>query len=347
MQRLNQSTNENESKEPKMENPWDTVTDEARYAKIDKESLNNLTNELSGDKALHLELYPEPFIGDPSSARLIFMATNPGYREPKIENEESGDIAAFEDPETKAAIRASLSGESRRMYWVDLPSKIKVKVPLPDGSIEERTMFSSPRAWYFAEKDSRGKRIGKGAFDRLLSLISYKGDSIAEARHRFEHSSKASSSCEPLSTAYTGKLIGFLEREDLLDYDRGKEIFATRVAVVDFFPYHSETAGDAIKKMDAVPSQKYAQQLMEEGLEAGAYAFVSRAYKRCAENDPLLRKLLRKHRDRILSTSDGQNVAMTPSNMCLIPELYDEEDPKKPRSAKELYWEMVEHLFAP
>lgn len=330
-----------------MENPWVTVTDEARYAKIDKESLNNLTNELSGDEALHLELYPEPFIGDPSSARFIFMATNPGYSELNIEKEKSGDIAAFEDPETKAAIRASLSGESRRMYWVDLPSKIKVKVPLPDGSIEERTMISSPRAWYFKEKNSRGNSIGLGRFGRLLSLISYKGDSITEARHRFEHSSKARSSCEPLSTDYTVKLIKFLKQEDLLDYDRGKEIFATRVAVVDHFPYHSKEASDEIKKMDAVPSQKYARQLMKEGLEAGAYAFVSRAYKLATKDDPLLRKLLRKHRDRILSTSNGRKVTMTPSNMCLIPELYDEEDPKKPRSAKELYWEMVEHLFAP
>jgi hypothetical protein len=90
-----------------MENPWLKIPLEAPYVlEIDREGIERYNaRTASPDRQIDTSLIPEPFIGNPRSAKLVLLNLNPGLAE--------GDAKAHADPGFKAAMLRNLRHESQ------------------------------------------------------------------------------------------------------------------------------------------------------------------------------------------------------------------------------------------
>lgn len=213
-----------------IENPWADLTEYKGkiFAKCDKEDLERFSKivdlEGSGERLddetkLHLELLPEPCIGNPAKAAFIYIAINPGFTK--------GDEVAFKYYED--TIRKNLENESSRtMYWVDTEPKFT--------SSEGNEYENAPRKWYFGNPgDAKSEALAGGKLQHLLFALSYKG-SFEELHNELQKER----GLDPQTAKYWEKV-----RDEVLknrSRDQAHEIMRNHVAVIDAFPYHSKNA---------------------------------------------------------------------------------------------------------
>jgi hypothetical protein len=78
-----------------MTNPWTNLrVDNPYILDIDKESVAAFSRSVSNDRKLDTESIPEPFIGNPETARVVLLGLNPGHSE---EDETAHKRAKFKD----------------------------------------------------------------------------------------------------------------------------------------------------------------------------------------------------------------------------------------------------------
>lgn len=125
-----------------MINPWKDLKPDrnGKYvADGDRGDLESFRAIKDEKKKLQLNVPPEPFIGDPSTASFVALQLNPGSsRSDDTAKRISSDVKAF-DPK-REEILANLSGEKREMYWAE---------PTPNLGEGKEELYSSPHTWYF------------------------------------------------------------------------------------------------------------------------------------------------------------------------------------------------------
>jgi hypothetical protein len=91
---------------PRVENPWLKLPSQSPYVlEIDRVSISQY-NQLHGeDRKININSVPEPFIGNPESAKLILLSLNPG--------DSKHDVKAHLDDEFKKAMFHTLHRESQ------------------------------------------------------------------------------------------------------------------------------------------------------------------------------------------------------------------------------------------
>lgn len=73
--------------------------------RCDKERIQSFNTQAKPVHQIHLELLPEPFLGNPHHAKVIFLSLNPGYEEM--------DIWSLHDTDFVEACRANLTHENQ------------------------------------------------------------------------------------------------------------------------------------------------------------------------------------------------------------------------------------------
>jgi hypothetical protein len=102
-----------------LQNPWLRLPEEAPYVlEVDRESIQDYNHrKKSGDQRIDLSLLPEPFIGDPCSARLVLLNLNPGL--------DRLDAKAHADPEFRVAMLRNLRHERQEYPFYPLNPKFE------------------------------------------------------------------------------------------------------------------------------------------------------------------------------------------------------------------------------
>jgi len=99
-------------------NPWLELREQAPYVlAIDRDRIERHNAGANSDRTIDTSLVPEPFIGDPASARVVLLNLNPGWAE--------GDPEAHADPEFRAAIFRNLRHESQEDPFFPLNPKFE------------------------------------------------------------------------------------------------------------------------------------------------------------------------------------------------------------------------------
>lgn len=335
-----------------IDNPWTKLTKyEGKYfAECDRASLERLSQinsagkivdlkgngeELHEDTKLHLELLPEPFIGNPATAGFVFLAINPGFSEE--------DEVAFEF--YRDAVRSNFGDENNRtMYWVDTDPTIT-----PPG--ETRTYVNAPRKWYFGNPQNVQSEAGSvGTLQLLLFMLSYKG-----SFRKLHADLQNGGGLNPQDRDYWKAV-----RDEVLRNrcpEQAREIMRQHVAVVDLFPYHSKKANGLKDWMfRAEPSQGklrtglesrfYTKQMVEDALSSGARILVSRG---CAKWFSLVPALLEyAETGQVFTAINPNNVPFTPNNVRKISKNTDINSNREWKMGEKdttLFWNTVDHIF--
>lgn len=97
-----------------MENPWVKLPSQDTYVlEIDRKDIEQFNEKkLNPDHKIDTSLLPEPFIGNPRSAKLVLLNLNPGLAE--------GDAKAHAHPDFKAAMLSNLRHESQEFAFYPL-----------------------------------------------------------------------------------------------------------------------------------------------------------------------------------------------------------------------------------
>ena len=67
-----------------MHNPWLLLPETAPFVlSSDKKSIRNFNNQAKQEHQIHLELLPEPYLGNPQ-AKIVLLNLNPGFSESDI-----------------------------------------------------------------------------------------------------------------------------------------------------------------------------------------------------------------------------------------------------------------------
>jgi len=89
-----------------MKNPWLDLTSQAPYLlEIDQKQIAAFAPRQNSNAALQLSSIPEPFIGNPETARVVLLLLNPGH--------DKDDPAAHSNPQLKQAIFRNLRHETQ------------------------------------------------------------------------------------------------------------------------------------------------------------------------------------------------------------------------------------------
>jgi hypothetical protein len=98
----------------RIENPWIEIRPDGPFVlEIDREDIEHYKEKkLNPDHKIDTLLIPEPFIGNPRSAKLVLLNLNPGLAE--------GDAKAHADPGFKAAMLRNLRHESQEFAFYPL-----------------------------------------------------------------------------------------------------------------------------------------------------------------------------------------------------------------------------------
>lgn len=104
---------------PLVENPWLTLPTQPPYVlEIDRDAIELYNSqEMEHERRIDTSLIPEPFIGNPKSAKLVLLSLNPGRDE--------GDTEAHSDPEFKAAMFRNLRHETQEYPFYPLDPRFK------------------------------------------------------------------------------------------------------------------------------------------------------------------------------------------------------------------------------
>ncbi len=131
------------------ENPWLQLPSEQPYVlHEDKEQITLFNEPQSSNRQLHLDSLPEPFIGNPKKARVVFLGLNPGHHQK--------DAEAHRDPRLKKALLANLRGELEEYpfypfdpaldwspvatWWLKRTRELRSATGLTDSILSQRIM---------------------------------------------------------------------------------------------------------------------------------------------------------------------------------------------------------------
>lgn len=334
-----------------IENPWADLTEYKGkiFAKCDKEDLERFSEmklrsrivdlegsgeRLNDKKKLHLELLPEPCIGNPATATLVILGTNPGFSKE--------DEVAFKY--YKDTIRKNLENEhSRTMYWVDTASKITS----PEGN----DYVNEPRKWYFGDpKDGKHEAGSVGTLQRLLFALSYKG-SFDELHNELQKER----GLDPQTEDYWDEVVKEVLKNR--SRDQAHEIMRNHVAVIDIFPYHSKNAKGLkswmfnpsrpeIKERAGLTSRLYTKQMVEDALENNARILVGRRHNDWTRLVPKL--LDHVESKRVFGTSSRSRTYLNPNNVVTFETVFDSKTKRTLKTEKKdstLFWDTVDSLL--
>lgn len=304
-----------------MRNPWKDLPINGEYvANCDKDDLDELMCEITdAEYQLQLDVLPEPFIGDPSTASFVVLQLNPGSsRSDDYKQKISSDVTAFGPKHEE--IRANLSGEKREMYWAE---------PTPNFGEGDKELYSAPHTWYFGaeiETESGWKSLFNNARFKLLLLA------LSSPRAREDLRALKKPNIENFHD-----VVLATEGENFpSSLDRAYGILRKKFAVIEYFPYHSEKADTKTIYKSKLPSQKYTKYLLEQAFASGASIFLTRAVANWGSLTPVLRK----HSERLIVASSSYNIAFTPNNVRKWNSATEKPGDKDPN----LFWKVVEKL---
>lgn len=305
-----------------MDNPWkDLATDNGEYvARCDKDDLDELMSEITdAEYQLQLDVLPEPFIGDPSTASFVVLQLNPGSsRSDDYKRKISSDVTAFGPKHEE--IRANLSGEKREMYWAE---------PTPNFGEGDKELYSAPHTWYFGaeiETESGWEPLFNSARFKLLLLA------LASPRARGDL--KALN--DPSIRNFHDVVVATEGENFPSSLDRAYGILRKKFAVIEYFPYHSEKADTETIYECKLPSQAYTKYLLAQALDSGASIFLTRA----ATNWGSLTPVLRDHSEQLIVASNKRSPTFTPGNVRQWNSATKKPGDKDPN----LFWKVVEKL---
>lgn len=338
----------------RIENPWSNLTEyEGKYfAECDREALERFSRlkpaksrivdlegngqELNEDIKLHLELIPEPFIGNPATAAFVFLSINPGFSE-----EDEVAFKLYRD-----VVRENFETEnSRTMYWVDTDPTIT-----PQGA--NRTYVNAPRKYYFGNpKDLKSEAGSGGRLQLLLFMLSYKGS--FEKLHTELQNERG---MDPQDENYLKAVKDEVWKNRCPD--QAREIVRNHVAVVDLFPYHSKKIGglqdwmfsseaNEEQEKTGLGSRFFTKQMVEDALDTDARILVSRGCDNWFSLVPALIEHVES--EKVFMLNSVENNTFTPNNVRKM--LREDADTsskrkwKKGNNDKALFWDTVDHIF--
>lgn len=304
-----------------MRNPWEDLPINGEYvANCDKDDLDKLMRKITdAEYQLQLDVLPEPFIGDPSTASFVVLQLNPGSsRSDDYKRKISSDVTAFGPKHEE--IRANLSGEKREMYWAE---------PTPNFGEGDKELYSAPHTWYFGaeiETESGWKSLFNSARFKLLLLAL----SSPRAREDLRALKK------PNIDNFHDVVLATEGENFPSSLDRAYGILRKKFAVIEYFPYHSEKADKEKIENSNLPSQEYTEHLLQQALDNGAYIFLTRSVNAWKK----LETTLFKHGERLIVASSNLNIAFTPNNVLKWNSATEKPGDKDPN----LFWKVVEKL---
>ncbi|MCK6083450.1 hypothetical protein KZX32_08105 [Corynebacterium kefirresidentii] len=302
-----------------MDNPWNL--DDGEYvANCDKDDLDKLMREITDAECqLQLDVLPEPFIGDPSTASFVVLQLNPGSsRSDDYKEKISSDVRAFGPKHEE--IRANLSGEKREMYWAE---------PTPNFGEGDQALYSAPHTWYFGaeiETESGWEPLFNSARFKLLLLA------LASPRARGDL--KALN--DPSIRNFHDVVVATEGENFPSSLDRAYGILRKKFAVLEYFPYHSVKADTGKIKKSNLPSQEYSLHLLDQAIANGADIFLTRSV---TEWRSLPSKLF-DHGERLIIASNKLSPTFTPGNVRRWDSTAGRQGAKDPN----LFWKVVEKL---
>lgn len=96
-----------------MTNPWFALPPEPDYVlPIDSDQIHRHNAQRPENEKLVLSSIPEPFIGNPETAKVVLLLLNPGHAD--------GDTKAHQDPALKTALFRNLRGEPQEYPFYPL-----------------------------------------------------------------------------------------------------------------------------------------------------------------------------------------------------------------------------------
>jgi hypothetical protein len=100
-----------------MQNPWLEIPDESPYIlEMDREAVERYNRSVRSEQnKLILESVPEPFIGNPQSAKVVLLNLNPGHSE--------DDARAYSDIDFRRAMFLNLQHEAQECPFYGLNPK--------------------------------------------------------------------------------------------------------------------------------------------------------------------------------------------------------------------------------
>jgi len=103
----------------RIENPWVEIQSEGPFVlEVDRECVKRFNEKKhSPDKKIDTTLIPEPFIGNPRSAKLVLLSLNPGLAD--------GDAEAHARPDFRAAMLHNLRHESQKFPFYPLDEQFE------------------------------------------------------------------------------------------------------------------------------------------------------------------------------------------------------------------------------
>lgn len=170
-----------------MENPWLNLPDEAPFIlDVDRESIGRCSKSRHKDRTkLNVGSIPEPFIGNPVSAKLVLLNLNPGDSE--------GDRMAHNDPEFRGAMIRNLRHELQEFpfyplnpafrwtacakWWVPRTRELQLATGLDDATFAERLLVIE---WfpYHSKKSGLPRKVvcesQKYSFQLVLEMLARK-----------------------------------------------------------------------------------------------------------------------------------------------------------------------------
>jgi hypothetical protein len=97
-------------------NPWSELPAQSPYVlDRDRASIDKYNTLHNSDKKIIVESVPEPFIGNPQSAKVVLLSLNPGHSEE--------DVKTHADPDFRQAIRRNLRQEPQECPFYGLNPK--------------------------------------------------------------------------------------------------------------------------------------------------------------------------------------------------------------------------------
>jgi hypothetical protein len=100
----------------KFQNPWLNLPSGSPYIlEIDRESVGRYNESVGAGKKINLESIPEPFIGNPASAKVVLLSLNPG--------DSDQDSETHKDIEFRRAMDCNLRHESQEYPFYALNPK--------------------------------------------------------------------------------------------------------------------------------------------------------------------------------------------------------------------------------
>lgn len=306
-----------------MHNPWkDLATDNGEYvARCDKDEddlkpFRAIKNE---KKKLQLNVLPEPFIGDPSTAAFVALQLNPGSsRSDDTAKRISSDVKAFCPKHEE--IRANLSGEKREMYWAE---------PTPNLGEGDHELYSAPHAWYFGAEIET-----EFGWEPLFNRARFKLLLLALASPRAREDLRALK--KPSIRNFHDVVVATEGENFPSSLNRAYGILRKKFAVIEYFPYHSEKADTKMIYECELPSQAYTKYLLAQALDSGASIFLTRAVTNWGSLTPVLRE----HSEQLIVASNKWSPTFTPGNVRQWNSATKKPGDKDPN----LFWKVVEKL---